>query len=98
VRFPQLNGRAQFRRTKEVLMARLFVCDREASISAEVEVAGSLLSEALEHEQAEPVVRCAMLMALSTLAQGEPWPSAALQAMAAFMALMKEQIVAEPLM
>jgi hypothetical protein len=73
-------------------MARLFVCDTNASITADVEASGSVLSAALEHEQAEPVICCAVLMALSALAQDDPWPGALLQAMAAFMALMKDEL------
>jgi hypothetical protein len=73
-------------------MARLFINDRQARISADIEVSGPILSAALEHEQAEPVVRCAVLMSLSALAQGDPWPSALLQAMAAFMALLKDEV------
>jgi len=79
-------------------MARLFVCDQEARITADLEVHGPVLSEALEHEQAEPLVRCAVLMCLSALAQGGPWPYAVLQGMAAFMALMKEEVGGEQLM
>jgi hypothetical protein len=73
-------------------MARLFVCDRQARITADIEAGGSVLDDALEHEQAEAVVRCAVLMAVSALAQGDPWPGAVLQAMKAFMALMKEEL------
>ena len=79
-------------------MAQLFVSDTQARITADVEVSGPVLSAALEHEQAEPVVRCAVLMALSALAQGGAWPGAVLQAMAAFMALMKDELSSEHLM
>ena len=79
-------------------MAQLFVSDMQARITADVEVSGPVLSAALEHEQAEPVVRCAVLMALSALAQGGAWPGAVLQAMAAFMALMKDELSSEHLM
>ena len=79
-------------------MARLFVCDTAGWISADIEADGPVLGEALEHEKAESVVRCAVLMALSALAEGGQWPSAVLQAMAAFMAGMRSEVRSERLM
>ena len=71
-------------------MARLFVCDTSGRITLDIDAAGPVLREALEHEQAEPVVRCAVLMALSALAEGDQWPSVILEDMLAFMARMKD--------
>jgi hypothetical protein len=73
-------------------MGRRFVCDRTGCITAQIEAEGPVLRAALEHERAESVVRCAVLMALSALVQDGRWPSAVLQAMAAFMASMRSQI------
>jgi hypothetical protein len=46
---------------------------------------------------AEPVIRCAMLMALSTLLEGGEWPSEALETMSEFMARMRDEIVSRRL-
>jgi hypothetical protein len=74
-------------------MARLFICDAAGMVTAEIEAAGTVIDEALEHELAEPVIRCAMLMALSTLLEGGAWPSEALDSMAEFMTRMRADIV-----
>ena len=79
-------------------MARLFVCDSEGAITLDLEACGPFLNAALEDEQAEPIVRCAVLMGLSALVQGGRWPTALLEMMAEFMARMKDQMSAEQLM
>lgn len=73
-------------------MSRLFVCDDRGDITIDVDVCGPILHEALEAEQAEPLVRCAVLMALSTLVEGGQWPAAALDSMVAFMTAMRTQV------
>jgi hypothetical protein len=79
-------------------MARLFVCDRNGSITADIDASGTVLGDALEHEKADPVIRCAVLMALSALARGGTWPIAVLQVMSTVMADMKAEVLAERLM
>jgi hypothetical protein len=79
-------------------MARLFVCDARGWITADIEASGPVLSDALDHEQAECVVRCAMFMALSALAEGGTWPAALLETMALFMEEMKHEICSRRLM
>ncbi|MFQ5666954.1 MAG: hypothetical protein ACE5I7_11050 [Candidatus Binatia bacterium] len=79
-------------------MAQLFVCDSEGSITADIEAHGPFLQDALEHEQAETLVRCAVLMALSALAEGGVWPTAALECMFGFMQSMKERVTTLRLM
>ena len=79
-------------------MARLMVCDQTGWITVDIEADGPVLGAALEHEKAQTVVRCAVLMALSALAEDGSWPTAALQVMAAFMASMKNEMRAEQLM
>jgi hypothetical protein len=74
-------------------MARLFICDAAGMVTADIEAVGIHLDDALDHEQAETVVRCAMLMALSTLLEGGDWPSNALETMASFMTRMRDEIV-----
>lgn len=78
-------------------MARLFVCDTQGSITADIEARGPVLREALEDEQADAVVRCAVLMALSALAKGGSWPAAALESMAGFMSAMRQEVHGEQL-
>ena len=73
-------------------MARLFVCDEQGAITADIEASGPVLHAALEDEQAESVMRCAVLMALSVLAEGGNWPTVALESMLDFMATMKHEV------
>jgi hypothetical protein len=77
-------------------MARLSVCVSGGYITADIEANGAVLEAALEQEKAEPVMRCAVLMTLSALAEGGPWPNAVLEAMAAFMARMNNEVAGEP--
>ena len=79
-------------------MARLFVCNSMGGITIDIETCGNVLGAALEHEKAEPVMRCAVLMALSALAEGGSWPTEVLQTMSAFMESMKDHVFAEQLM
>lgn len=74
-------------------MTRLIVCDRGGVVTAEVRIAAPQLATALMHDKADAVVGCAMLMALSSLAQGGRWPRAALRGMAQFMGEMRNQLV-----
>ena len=74
-------------------MARLFVCDAAGLVTADIEAVGAYLEEAFDHELAEPVIRCAMLMALSTLLEGGDWPCEALDSMSQFMTRMRDEIV-----
>jgi len=79
-------------------MARLFVCEDVGGITVDIEAGGQELEAALEHEAAELVIRCAVLMALSALVEGETWPTAALETMSAFMSGMRNHIRADQLM
>ena len=73
-------------------MVRLIVCDSFGEITAEIEACGPVMASALSSERAEPVIRCAMLMAMSSLAEGGMWPSAALESMAVFMEDMRARL------
>jgi hypothetical protein len=73
-------------------MGRLFVSEPNGWVTVDVETSGPVLGDALQHAQAEALVRCAMLMVLSALAEGGPWPTALLQHMAGFMAAMKDEV------
>ena len=79
-------------------MKRLFVSDDQGWITADVAANGIALQTALEHPQAEAVIRCALLMALCALAEGGSWPDAALQSMCSFMEQMSEMLRSSQLM
>ena len=76
-------------------MARLSVCVSGGYIAADVQTSGAVLEEALHHDKADVVVRCALLMALSALAEGDPWPKALLGSMACFMSRMENAVRSE---
>ena len=71
-----------------------FFADAEGFFSCEVEVHGPVLRDALDHDRAEELLRCAMIVALSALAQDEPWPDRALASLADFMVEMRARVVA----
>ena len=73
-------------------MAKLVVYDSTGLVTVEVEANGAVLGEALDHDKAESVVRCAVLMALCALAEGGHWPRAVLEHMAAFMMGMRRDV------
>ena len=79
-------------------MARLFIGDEQGCITADVSTSGTALEAALEHPQAEAVIRCALLMALCALAEDGAWPEVALERMCSFMALMSQVLSGSQLM
>jgi hypothetical protein len=79
-------------------MSRLFVCDNNGWITVDIEANGPILGAALDHEKAEPIVRCAIMMALSALAEGGSWPTALLESMGSFMSSMRSGVSSEQLM
>jgi hypothetical protein len=79
-------------------MARLFVCDNSGWVTVDIEASGPVMAAALEHDKAEPLIRCAVFMALSALAEGDGWPTALLQSMAGFMSGMMDEVRSQQLM
>ena len=73
-------------------MTRLLICDSSGELTAEIEALGAVLQDALDHEQAGPLLRCAVLMGLSALTEGGDWPLRAIEWMSAFMASMKDEV------
>jgi hypothetical protein len=73
-------------------MTTRLIADQCGLFTCEVEVHGAVLGEALEHDRAEELLRCAVIMALSALAQDSPWPDRALDSLADFMIAMRDQI------
>ena len=74
-------------------MANRLIADTAGLFTCEVEVHGPVLGEALEHERAEELLRCAVIVALSALAQDAPWPDRAMDSLADFMVEMRDRVV-----
>ena len=76
-------------------MSRRSISDESGRFNFEVEVHGSVLEDAIDHSNAEEVLKCAFLLALSVLAQDGPWPGAALESMSSFMTDMRTSLIAQ---
>ena len=74
-------------------MTNRFIADTAGLFTCELEVHGSVLRQALEHDCAEELLRCALIVALSALAQDAPWPDRAMDSLATFMVEMRDQLV-----
>jgi hypothetical protein len=79
-------------------MAGLTVSRYDASLTLDVDSLGPILQQALNEADAAPVLRCAVLMALSAIAEGGAWPMAALEHMSVFMSDMKAALEKHRLM
>ena len=78
-------------------MTNRMVADAAGLFTIEVQVSGAVLHAALEHARADDLLHCAVITALSALAQEDPWPERALEALADFMLAMREELLAERL-
>ncbi|MGD9765884.1 MAG: hypothetical protein AB7V27_19515 [Candidatus Binatia bacterium] len=78
--------------SEETPMTTRLIVDRAGLFTCEVEVNASVLRAALEHEQAENLLRCAMITALTALAQEGQWPERAMRALAHVMTEMRAQL------
>ena len=74
-------------------MGSRFIADTAGLFTCEVAVQGAVLGEALEHERAEELLRCAVIVALSALAQDAPWPDRAMASLADFMVEMRQRVI-----
>jgi hypothetical protein len=74
-------------------MNRRNICDQSGRFNLEVEVHGTVLEGAIGHDNAEEVIKCAVILALSVLAQDGPWPTAALASMSTFMTEMRTSLI-----
>ena len=79
-------------------MGQRLVADRGGRFTFEVLVEGPVLDDALEHSDAEEVLKSAVIAALAVLAQEGPWPHALLETMWAFMDEMRRTLQAEAVM
>jgi len=77
-------------------MARLFVCGN-GEITIDIETVPGL-ADALDDHQADALVRCAVLMVLSSLVEGGDWPTDAMRSMITFMTRMKHEVCSTQLM
>lgn len=74
-------------------MSRHRIIDDQGRFSLEVEVCGPVLEDAIKHKSADQVLKCAVIIALSVLAQSGPWPDAALESMSSFMTDMRSTLI-----
>lgn len=74
-------------------MTSRLIADSRGLFTCEVEVHGTVLDAALEHDRADDLLRCALIVALSALAHDAPWPDRALESLASFMVAMREHVV-----
>ena len=78
-------------------MGRRFITDKAGRFTVDVCVNGNVLNDALERDDTEQVLRCALIAALSVLAEGGPWPHTLLETMAKFMENMRRLLRDEAL-
>ncbi len=78
-------------------MSRLFVCS-SGGFTVDIETALPVLDSALDDDQAEALVRCAVLMVMSSLLEGGSWPTDAMRSLTSFMSRMKDEVCAARLM
>lgn len=76
-------------------MIRRNIKDDSGRFRLQVEVHGTVLEEAMDRRNADEVLKCALLLALSVLAEDGPWPGAALESMATFMTHMRSRLIAQ---
>lgn len=76
-------------------MSRRNISDDSGRFNLEVEVHGTVLEGAIGHDNAEEVLKCAVILALSVLAQSGPWPDAALESMSDFMTEMRSSLIGQ---
>ncbi len=74
-------------------MSRRSIRDERGRFSIHLEVHGDVLEDAIDHDNAEDVLKCALILALSVLAQDGPWPGAALHSMSTFMTEMRSTLI-----
>jgi len=70
-------------------MPNRLISDQAGLFTCEVEVSGPILGQALDHESAESLLHSAVIVALSALAQDNPWPQRALDSLAELMLQMR---------
>jgi hypothetical protein len=69
-------------------MSRL-IADSQGMFLCEIQVHDEGLADALEHEHADELLECAVIVALCTLAESDGWPEELMESMSGFMADME---------
>jgi hypothetical protein len=76
-------------------MGRKFISDSVGLFTCDLEVHGFVLDHAIERPEADEVLRCAVIIALSVLAQGGNWPDVLMELLADFMLSMRACVIEE---
>lgn len=74
-------------------MSCRFITDENGLFSCELQVSGPILEEAVGRSNAEDVLKCAVIVALSALAQDDPWPDTLLEVISTFMIEMRDELL-----
>jgi len=75
-------------------MSTHLIADDAGLFSCEIEVAGTVLNQALELNGAEEMLHSGLTVVLAALAHGPPWPERVLDTLAGLMAAMRDDILA----
>ena len=75
-------------------MSTRLIADDAGLFSCEIEVAGTVLNQALELNGAEEMLHSGLTVVLAALAHGPPWPERVLDTLAGLMAAMRDDILA----
>ena len=76
-------------------MGRRLIADSAGLFSCDIEVNGSVLTDAIDREQADEILHCTLNAALAVLAQEDPWTDRFLDCVAEFMLQMRDQVERE---
>ena len=76
-------------------MPTRLIADSVGLFTCEIEVSGSVLSQAIELNGADEMLHSGVTVVLAALAQGPPWPERVLTTLADLMVAMREQLIAD---
>lgn len=75
-------------------MPSRMIADDCGLFTCEIEVAGTVLNQALELNGAEEMLHSSLTVVLAALAHGPPWPERVLDTLAGLMMAMRDDILA----
>jgi hypothetical protein len=78
-------------------MPTRLIADSVGLFTCEIEVSGTVLSQAIELNGADEMLHSGVTVVLAALAQGPPWPERVLNTLADLMVEMREQLIADGL-
>ena len=78
-------------------MPTRLITDSVGLFTCEIEVSGTVLSQAIELNGADEMLHSGVTVVLAALAQGPPWPERVLTTLADLMVAMREQLIADGL-